>query len=119
MGQRQLLTEGSGLAIITVHIMANSGLTIYSIRNRHGKPWTQILAPTASSIIGVVVIVISIYFTITSYMGDPTASNLAYLISTAVTIAWILGAGFLVTLFYARKRPNTLINAGEYDATLQ
>jgi amino acid transporter len=114
-----ILTEGSGLAIITVHIMANSGLTMYSIRNRKGKPWTQILAPTASSVIGVVVIVISIYFTISSYLTSPSASNLAYLISTAVTIAWILGAGFLVTIFYARKRPDTLVKAGEYDASAQ
>ena len=114
-----ILTEGSGLAIISVHIMANSGLTAYSLRNRNGKPWTQIVAPTASSLIGVVVIVISVYFTMASYLGAPDGSNLAYLISTMVTIAWILGAGFLVTLYYARRRPNTLVKAGEYDASAQ
>lgn len=110
-----ILTEGSGIAIITVHIMANTALTTYSVKNKLGKPLVQILAPTASSIIGFVVIAFSLDFTIGGYISNPTSSGLAYMISTLVTIVWILGAGSLVTLYYKRRKPDILIRAGEYD----
>lgn len=112
-----ILTAGSGMAIIFVHIYANTALMIYSRRNGLHRPLVHILAPLVSSGIGVVVIAYSFYFNVETYLSAPTSVNLAFFVSTIFTIVWVLGVGSLVTLYYARRRPEVLRNAGEYDAT--
>ncbi|WP_188679865.1 APC family permease [Thermogymnomonas acidicola] len=113
-----ILLTTAGIAIIFVHIYANTGLSLYyrSLRREDRSLLYQVVAPTVSSVLGIVVIFYSVQSTVQSYTSSPSAINLAYLVATVVAL--VLGAviGPAVSLYYSRSKPAVLERAGEYDA---
>ncbi|PYB67901.1 amino acid transporter [Thermoplasma sp. Kam2015] len=110
-----ILEAGTGISIIIVHIMANTSLTYYTRRINRFEFLKHALAPAVATVIGLVVI----YFTVsniwTRWVTDPTPVNDAYFASFIITILWVVIGGMIVTLYYSRKRPEILKNAGEFD----
>ncbi len=115
-----ILLTTAGIAIIFVHIYANTGLSLYyrSLRREDRSLLYQVVAPpTVSSVLGIVVIFYSVQSTVQSYTSSPSAINLAYLVATVVAL--VLGAVIgppAVSLYYSRSKPAVLERAGEYDA---
>jgi len=93
----------AGLGIIAVHIVANSALTIYS--HRQGmlrKEWLKHgLIPTVASVLGAIVFFYSVY---------PLPSY-PYNIAVIASFVWII-IGVVLAIYYWRKRPDILANAG-------
>ena len=115
-----ILLSMAGIAIIFVHIFANTGLTLFSVRElkKVGKssPLYHILAPTVSSILGLIVIGYSIYFAVTLYIAAPTFGNLPFLIAPVFGIVWSVIMGGILSIYYVMKKKKVLEQAGRYDS---
>ncbi|BAB60390.1 amino acid transporter [Thermoplasma volcanium GSS1] len=110
-----ILEAGTGISIIIVHIMANTSLTLYTRRIDRFHFLKHALAPAFATVISLVVV----YFTISDiwskWVTHPNPVNDAYFASFIITLLWVIVGGLIVTLYYSRKKPNVLINAGEFD----
>jgi len=93
----------AGLGIIAVHIVANSALTIYSYRQGMlRKEWLKHgLIPTVASVLGAIIFFYSVY---------PLPSY-PYNIAVIASFVWII-IGVVLAIYYWRKRPDILANAG-------
>lgn len=91
----------SGICIIGVHMVANTALTVLTVRERRFRPIVHGLIPTASTIIGGVIIY---------YSSVPLPSgSLEY--SVLLSLAW-LAIGFAVLGWYLYRHPDILRGAG-------
>ena len=115
-----ILLTMAGIYIICVHVIANSALSVFSRTELKNKGESNLLlhviAPTVSSIIGVVIIYESILATVQTYIGTPNAVNFAYLAAVVVSVLWVVVAGTIITLYYRASKPDVLAKAGMYDA---
>jgi purine-cytosine permease-like protein len=53
---------------------------------------------------------------IATYIGDPTAINLAYMVIVIFSLLWVIVGATAVTIYYRIKKPQVIANAGMYDA---
>ncbi len=95
----------SGVCIIAVHVVANTSLTAYMVRNRKFRFLLHGIAPTAASIIGLIVIFYSVY----PVPAEPIGS------AVLVSIAWLI-VGFGVMWYYLRRHPELMRLAGRSRA---
>lgn len=91
----------AGVAIIGVHIVANTALTFYMKRVGKMKILLHGIVPTVASIIGLVVIFYSVYPVPAAPFGSAVIFSLLW-----------LAAGFVVAFFYAKRHPDWLKRAG-------
>jgi amino acid transporter len=111
-----VLEAGTGISIIIVHILANTSLSLYGLRKKEFRFLSFGMAPLISSIIGFIVIYISMSDIISKYLSNPASPvDSAYLYSFIITVLWIVVGGAAVTYYYSRNRPKTLEKAGEFD----
>ena len=110
----------AGIAIIFVHIFANTGLSFFSYRELRKQGQSSFLyhflAPIASSILGVIVVVYSLYFAIDTYITAPTSANLPYLVAPVIGVIWSLVIGSVLSVYYVLKKKDILAKAGRYDS---
>jgi amino acid transporter len=115
-----VLLSMAGIAIIFVHVFANTGLTIFSYRELRAKGESNFLyhylAPTVSSILGLIVVAYSIQSAVTTYIGAPNASNLSFLVAPVLGVVWCLGIGGALSFYYRSKKKEILMGAGRYDS---
>lgn len=115
-----ILLTGAGIGIIFVHVLANTSLTLYShnlLRHRgESNALYHYVAPTASSVIGLIIIFYSLQSEIQAYLADKTGLNLAYLLAVIVGLVWVLVVGSLLSLYYHTRRKEIIQKAGEYDS---
>jgi amino acid transporter len=91
----------SGICIIAVHMVANTALTVFTVRERRFRLILHGLIPTVSTIIGGIVIY---------YSAIPLPSgNLRY--AVLVSLAW-LAFGFAVLAWYLYRHPEILRSGG-------
>lgn len=111
-----VLEAGTGISIILVHMLSNTSLTLYTRKIGEFRFLKHGLAPAAASVVGGIVV----YYTMRSVIGrwysDPTPLNDAYFASLVITLLWVIVGGLLLTRYYVKRRPQTLVKAGEYDA---
>ena len=74
------------------------------------------VAPTLASVLGLIVIFFSVQLTYTSYIGDPTGINLAFLAAVLISIVWVVVLGPIIALYYKKRKPEILEKAGIYDS---
>ncbi|MFG1449634.1 MAG: amino acid permease [Thermoplasmataceae archaeon] len=115
-----VLLTMSGIAIIVVHIVSNTSLTLFS-RNYLKKTGESnfllhYVAPTVASILGLIVIYFTVESNIATYISQPTAINLAYMVIVIFSVLWVVIGATAVTLYYKFKKPNVIAKAGVYDA---
>ena len=115
-----VLLTMSGIAIIFVHITANTSLTLFS-RNylkKEGKSSILLhyIAPTVASALGAIVIYFTVESNIATYLSTPTSINLAYMVIVIFALVWVLVGATAVALYYKLKKPEIIANAGMYDA---
>lgn len=115
-----ILLSMAGIAIIFVHIFANTGLSFFSYRELRKQGQSSFLyhflAPIASSILGVIVVVYSLYFAIDTYITAPTSANLPYLVAPVIGVVWSLVIGGALSVYYLVKKKEILAKAGRYDS---
>ena len=115
-----ILLSMAGIAIIFVHIFANTGLSFFSYRELRKQGQSSFLyhflAPIASSILGVIVVVYSLYFAIDTYITAPTSANLPYLVAPVIGVIWSLVIGGVLSLYYVLKKKDIIAKAGRYDS---
>ncbi|AWR96073.1 amino acid permease [Acidianus brierleyi] len=114
-----VLLDMAGVAILSVHIVTNSALSIYKRRSSHHYSIIEIakyfLAPSMASILGITIIYFSLQSTIAQVISQPTPLNFAYFGATLGGVLWCL-VGFIISFYYIRKKPDILAKAGNYDA---
>ncbi|MEM3490308.1 MAG: APC family permease, partial [Nitrososphaerota archaeon] len=114
-----LLLTMAGIAIISVHIVANTGLTLFSHGTLRKEGKSSILlhyvAPTVASILGFIVIYFTLTSEISAYYSSPTLLNLSYLFVVIFAILWVVIGGLSVTAYYLIRKPKILSNAGKFD----
>ena len=91
----------SGVCIIGVHVVANTALTAYKVRNGGFNAFVHGVIPTVSSLIGLVVIYYSVYPIPSGAIGK----------AVLVSIAWLV-VGFGVMAYYIWRHPDLLRLAG-------
>ncbi|MCL4334654.1 MAG: amino acid permease [Candidatus Thermoplasmatota archaeon] len=111
-----VLEAGTGISIILVHILSNTSLTLFTNKIGDFKFLTHGVAPTAASVVGGIVVYYTMRRIIATWLSNPTPLNDAYFASMIVTLVWVIAGGMLITWYYIKNRPQTLVNAGEYDA---
>jgi amino acid transporter len=115
-----VLLSMAGIAIIFVHVFANTGLSIFSYRELRAKKESNflyhIVAPTVSSVLGLIVVVYSIQSAVSTYLSAPNASNLSFLVAPVLGVVWCLGIGGALSLYYHAKKKEILMGAGRYDS---
>ncbi len=115
-----VLLTMAGIAIIVVHIVSNTSLTLFSHNYLKIKGQSSILlhyiAPTIASALGFIVIYFTVESNIATYIATPNAVNLAYLVIVIFSVLWVVIGATLVTLYYKYRRPKVIANAGIYDA---
>lgn len=115
-----VLLSMAGISIIFVHVFANSGLSFFSYRElrKQGKSnfILHFLAPSASSILGLIVVFYSLQSALSTYAGTPNSTNLAYLIAPVLGVVWCLVLGGGLSLYYRSKKKDILANAGKFDS---
>lgn len=115
-----VLLTMAGIAIIVVHIVANTSLTLFSRNYLKKTGQSSILlhyiAPTVASILGIIVIYFTVESNIATYLSDPTTINLAYMVIVIFAVLWVVIGATAVTLYYKFKRPDIIAKAGVYDA---
>ncbi len=110
-----VLEAGTGISIIIVHMLANTSLTIYSRRINEFSILKHGIAPTVATIVGLVIIYFTASNIIKKWLSSPTGVNDAYFVSFIFTILWVLVGGITITLYYWKRKPQILQNAGEFD----
>lgn len=91
----------SGIAIIAVHIMANTALTVYMVREKIFNWLIHGIVPSVATIIGLIVI----YFSVFPLPAEPIGS------AVIVALLWLL-AGFFVAFYYVKRHPDLMKKAG-------
>ncbi|MEM3907075.1 MAG: APC family permease [Nitrososphaerota archaeon] len=114
-----ILLTMAGIAIISVHIVANTGLTLFSHGTLRKEGKSSILlhyvAPTVASILGFIVIYFTLTSEISAFYSSPTSLNLAYLFIVIFSILWVVIGGLSVMAYYLIRKPKILSNAGKFD----
>lgn len=91
----------SGVCIIAVHIVANTSLTVYMLRERQFRLALHGIVPSLATVIGLIVLWYSVY-------PLPAAP-----IGSAVILALVwLALGFAVTWYYVSRHPELMKTAG-------
>lgn len=115
-----VLLAMAGIAIIFVHVFANAGLTLFSHRELRKRGESNFLyhyiAPSVSSILGIVVVVATAYEAYIAYIGAPNSINLAFLVAPILGIIWCIVIGSLLSVYYLLRKREVLQGAGRYDA---
>ena len=115
-----ILLTMTGICIVTVHIIGNTSLTFFSHNTLKKTGDSNLLyhyiAPTIASIVGIVIIYFTIETNVVDYIAAPTMLNLAFFIISVIGFLWIVVGAVAVTLYYKYRHPETLENAGNYDA---
>jgi amino acid transporter len=115
-----ILLSMAGIAIIFVHILANTGLTIFSYRELKAQGQSSflyhVLAPSVSSILGVIVVIYSVYFALNTYIVTPTSANLPYLVAPVLGVLWCVVVGGVLSIYYLLRKKSILASAGRYDS---
>ena len=118
-----VLLSMAGIAIIFVHVFANSGLSFFSYRElrRRGESnaFYHFIAPIVSSVLGLIVVYYSLSSAVSTYLGAPTSTNLAFLIAPVLGVVWCLGIGGAITLYYHTRKKDILAGSGKYDSEAQ
>ena len=91
----------AGVCIIATHIVANTSLTVYMLRERKFRLFLHGIVPTLATIIGLAVLWYSVY--------PVPAAPIGY--AVFVAIAWLI-VGFVVAWLYVRRRPHLFENMG-------
>jgi amino acid transporter len=91
----------SGVCIIAVHIMANTALTVYMVRQRKFRLAVHGIIPSVATVIGLIVLWYSVYPIPAAPIGD----------AVLLSFAW-LAVGFLVAWYYVRRHPDLMKVAG-------
>lgn len=115
-----ILLTMAGIAIIAVHMVANTGLSLfsYNVLRKQGKSSILLhyIAPTTATVIGLVVIYETLASEFSTYYGDPTSLNLAYLVIVIFSILWVVVGGFSMMAYYVLRKPHIVEKAGTFDA---
>ena len=115
-----ILLTMAGIAIIAVHMVANTGLTLfsYNVLRKQGKSSILLhyIAPSTATIIGLVIIYETLASEISVYYSDPTSLNLAYLVIVIFSILWVIIGGTGMMAYYLIKKPHIAEKAGTFDA---
>jgi amino acid transporter len=91
----------SGVCIIAVHIMANTALTVYMLKQKKFRLAVHGIIPSVATVIGLIVLWYSVYPVPAPPIGD----------AVLISFAW-LAVGFLVAWYYVRRYPDRLKLAG-------
>lgn len=115
-----ILLTMAGIAIIAVHMISNTALTLFShtVLRKDGKSSILLhyIAPSVASILGFIVIYFTLTSEISAYYSDPTALNLAYLVIVIFSILWVVVGGTAMVAYYKYRKPEVIEKAGTFDA---
>ncbi len=115
-----ILLTMAGIAIIAVHMISNTALTLFShtVLRKQGKSSILLhyLAPSVASVLGFIVIYFTLVSEISTYYADPTTLNLAYLVIVIFSILWVVVGGTAMVAYYKVKKPEVIEKAGTFDA---
>lgn len=115
-----VLLAMAGIAIIFVHVFANTGLTLFSHRELRSRGQSSFiyhyLAPSVSSILGIIIVVATAYEAYVTFVGAPNSLNLAFLVAPILGIIWCVVIGSVLSLYYLSKKRSVLRGAGRYDS---
>lgn len=115
-----ILLTMAGIAIIAVHMISNTALTLFShtVLRKQGKSSILLhyLAPSVASVLGFIVIYFTLVSEISTYYADPTTLNLAYLVIVIFSILWVVVGGTAMVAYYKLKKPEVIEKAGTFDA---
>ncbi len=110
-----ILEAGTGISIIIVHMFANTSLTIYTKRINKFNLLKHGIAPSVATIVGLIIIYFAIINIVTKWLTTPNPVNDAYFASFIFTMLWILGGGVIITMYYFKRKPEILRDAGEFN----
>lgn len=115
-----ILLTMSGIAIIVVHMVANTSLSLfsYNVLRKEGKSNVLLhyIAPTVATVIGFIVIYFTIASTASTYFSAPSTINLAYLVMVIFSVLWVIIGGFGLMAYYLIRKPEVAAKAGTFDA---
>jgi amino acid transporter len=91
----------AGVCIIAVHIVANTSLTLYMLRERQFRLALHGIVPSLATAIGLVVL----WYSVLPLPAEPIGS------AVILALVW-LALGFGVTWYYVRRHPELMQSAG-------
>ena len=100
-----------GIGSIFTHMFLNIAYLRFASKNKLGIGLVNYAPALAGIIVALVIIIVSAYSTIATYLSTPTILNGAYLGAVVFALIWSLIVGPVVALYLRARKPEILKNA--------